>query len=137
LKYFYIPIEVLEISTAMTADFFHTGYTWESYLQSINSKAANRFSATYDAAKPVADATPLKEDFKEIAPYWMVIAEDWCGDSARAVPMIAQLAKQSGTEFRIWPRDKHLDLMDQYLTQGKRKIPILILYDQHFNEVGR
>ena len=67
----------------------------------------------------------------------LVLAEDWCGDAANTVPVMARLAELvSGRELRILERDAHPDLMDHYLTNGARSIPIAILLDQEGNELG-
>lgn len=62
---------------------------------------------------------------------WVVITEAWCGDSAQNLPVIAELAKLNPEKIKlhIVLRDQHLQLMDQYLTNGARAIPKLIAVD--------
>lgn len=60
--------------------------------------------------------------------HWVVLSEGWCGDAAQNIPLIHKLAEQNDlVDFRILLRDKNLDLMDQYLTNGGRSIPKLIV----------
>lgn len=67
----------------------------------------------------------------------LVIAEDWCGDASNTVPIIARMVDQiPGLELRIIMRDQHPEVMDQYLTNGSRSIPIVIALDESFEEVG-
>jgi hypothetical protein len=67
----------------------------------------------------------------------LVIAEDWCGDASNAVPVIAKLADQVATlELRVIQRDEYLEVMDHYLTNGSRSIPIVIVLDADFRELG-
>jgi hypothetical protein len=67
----------------------------------------------------------------------LVIAEDWCGDASNTVPIVARLAAQvPGFELRILMRDKYPEVMDQYLTNGSRSIPIVIALTDSFEEVG-
>jgi hypothetical protein len=67
----------------------------------------------------------------------LAIAEDWCGDASNTVPIVARLADQApGLELRIIMRDKYPEVMDQYLTNGSRSIPIVIALDESFEEVG-
>jgi hypothetical protein len=67
----------------------------------------------------------------------LVLAEDWCGDGANTVPHLAKLADQvPGLELRILRRDEHPDVMDCYLTGTARSIPIVIVLDGEFREVG-
>jgi hypothetical protein len=67
----------------------------------------------------------------------LVLAEDWCGDASNTVPVLARLADLApGVELRILRRDEHPALMDHYLTKGARSIPIVIVLDRDFNELG-
>ncbi len=69
---------------------------------------------------------------------WLVITEDWCGDSAQSLPHIAQMAEVNPLiELKILHRDEHPELMDRYLTDGKRGIPKLIAIDENRNELFR
>jgi len=60
----------------------------------------------------------------------LVITEHWCGDSLAIFPVLARLFEEAGVELRIAPRDENLELIDQYLTNGGRAIPILIGLDE-------
>lgn len=67
----------------------------------------------------------------------LVIAEDWCGDASSTVPVLAKLADTvPGLELRVILRDQHPDVMDLYLTNGSRSIPIVIALDEQFRELG-
>jgi hypothetical protein len=67
---------------------------------------------------------------------WMVITENWCGDSAQNLPYIAKMAEEnSNINFRIILRDKNPDIMDLYLTNGTKSIPVLIAFDIDGNEI--
>jgi hypothetical protein len=60
---------------------------------------------------------------------WMILTEPWCGDSAFQLPVIAEAASLSdAVTLRILHRDDHLDLMDQYLTDGSRSIPKVVAF---------
>jgi len=66
----------------------------------------------------------------------LVIAEDWCGDAFNTVPILARLCDLSGhVDLRMLRRDEHPEVMDHYLTDGTRSIPIVLLLDQDFDEV--
>ncbi len=61
---------------------------------------------------------------------WLTISEGWCGDAAQIVPVIEQLAAtQPLVQHKIVLRDEHLDIIDQFLTNGGRAIPITIILD--------
>lgn len=67
----------------------------------------------------------------------LVIAEDWCGDASSTIPILARFADAvPGMELRILRRDEYPELMDRYLTNGSRSIPIVIVLDEAFRELG-
>jgi len=67
----------------------------------------------------------------------LVIAEDWCGDASSTVPILAKLAATvPGLELRVLLRDQYPEVMDQYLTNGSRSIPIVIALDEQYRELG-
>jgi len=67
---------------------------------------------------------------------WLVITEDWCGDSAQCLPGLYLMAKANPSiEFRIFERDKNPELMDKYLTNGTRSVPILVGMNEQFEEI--
>lgn len=67
----------------------------------------------------------------------LVIAEDWCGDASSTVPVVAKLAATvPGLDLRVILRDQHPEVMDRYLTNGSRSIPIVVALDEEFRELG-
>jgi hypothetical protein len=72
-----------------------------------------------------------------VARRFLVIVEDWCGDGPSSIAPLAKLAAQApGLELRIVGRDDHPELMDRYLTNGARSIPIVVALDGDFRELG-
>ncbi|MDT8342488.1 MAG: thioredoxin family protein [Longimicrobiales bacterium] len=68
----------------------------------------------------------------------LALSEDWCGDAFNVLPVVARWVEQApGLELRVLGRDDNPDLMDAHLTGGRsRSIPVVIVYDADFNEVG-
>jgi hypothetical protein len=68
----------------------------------------------------------------------LAIAEDWCGDVIANMPVLGRLAAESGKlNVRVFLRDRNLDLMDQYLKEGKyRSIPTFVFFDDAFSQLG-
>lgn len=67
---------------------------------------------------------------------WLVITEAWCGDAAQNTPFIAKLASENpNIDLRFIMRDEHPVIMDQYLTNGARSIPILVIMDKDFRDI--
>src|SRR5699024_10017040 len=66
----------------------------------------------------------------------IVLAEVWCGHCMLNIPILLKTAEAASIPVHFLPRDRHLSLMDQYLTNDKRFIPIFIFIDQDGNELG-
>ena len=67
----------------------------------------------------------------------LVLLEDWCGDAVNTIPFVAALADAVPTiELRVLARDENPDLMDARLTGGSRAIPVAMVLDEHFAELG-
>jgi hypothetical protein len=80
------------------------------------------------AATRAAAAAPLR---------LLVLAEDWCNDAVSTIPILARLADEvPGIELRILRRDAHPEVMERYLSDGARAIPIVIVLDLSCNELG-
>lgn len=62
---------------------------------------------------------------------WLVITEGWCGDAAQNLPVMALIENECPhIELKLVLRDEHPTLMDNYLTNGSRSIPILICLEK-------
>jgi hypothetical protein len=92
--------------------------------------------------KRIEKTTVLKEELKNLISSiqepmtWVLISEAWCGDAAQIVPVLGKIAAESELiHLQIILRDEHLDIMDQYLTNGGRSIPKLICLDQENLEI--
>lgn len=105
-------------------------YEYKEYSL-LNLKRMQRWDKTYQPSKEILDALKnIKQ--KQI---WWVITELWCGDSAQILPIIAKIANASDKiDLRIILRDNHLEIMDQYLTNGGRSIPKLIAINAENNK---
>lgn len=80
----------------------------------------------------------VKEVLQEIdnQQIWLLISEPWCIDSAFNVPVIAKMASvNSNINLFIILRDQYQQLIDRYLTDGKRSIPKLIIFNDNV-EIG-
>lgn len=66
----------------------------------------------------------------------LVIAADWCGDAVNTIPALQNWAVAKGIELRVIDRDTWPQVMDHYLTGTARSIPIVIVLDPTFHELG-
>lgn len=67
---------------------------------------------------------------------WIIITEPWCGDAAHTVPFIHKLSQLNpliNVSYQL--RDTAPFLIEQYLTNGGKAIPKLIIRDEEGNDV--
>ena len=58
----------------------------------------------------------------------LVLTEGWCGDAAQTLPVISKIADESDLiTLKIIFRDEHEQLMSQFLTNGGKSIPKLLV----------
>lgn len=67
---------------------------------------------------------------------WLSITEAWCGDAAHILPVLQQMADaHPNIEHYLILRDEHLNIMDEFLTNGARAIPVTIVIDAETNQI--
>ncbi|MBU0596258.1 thioredoxin family protein [Candidatus Bipolaricaulota bacterium] len=111
---------------------FAQGLTPADYEQSLDEKQRDLHALYRKRAK----VSP--EDIERVAQagpmHVLVITEPWCGDSLAIFPVVLALFEAAGSEVRVALRDKNPDLMDRYLTNGGRAIPIVVVLDEAGDE---
>lgn len=97
----------------------------------LNLTRMKRLMSTYEPSKAMKTAmTAVHEPLT-----WQVITEDWCGDSAQTLPILAAIAALNPMiHFSIIDRDTNPGIMDRYLTNGSRSVPILVCRDGQGND---
>lgn len=67
---------------------------------------------------------------------WLVLTESWCGDAAHIMPVINKVAElNENINYRVILRDENEALMNEFLTNGGKAIPKLIMVDNKTEEV--
>lgn len=67
---------------------------------------------------------------------WILILEPWCADGSQIAPFIALMADQNkNISFDIRLRDSADSEIDNYLTNGSKSIPKLIIRDKDDNDL--
>ena len=67
---------------------------------------------------------------------WLVISESWCGDAAHVMPIINKVAElNDNIDYKIVLRDENEELMNQFLTNGGKSVPKLIMIDSETKDV--
>lgn len=121
---------------AVSRERFEQGLTYDEYRAQM-TRNQDRFVATEEGVTFNADDLAYFANLEEPVNL-LAIAEDWCGDVIANLPVVGKLAEESGKiNLRVFLRDENLDIMDQYLKAGQfRSIPVFVLFDQEFNELG-
>lgn len=98
----------------------------------LNDRRMKRWDKTIKIADNLTERiSQLKTDMT-----WLVITESWCGDAAHVIPVLNKLALlNDGIDLRLVYRDEHLELMDQFLTNGNRSIAKVIMIDNQTKSV--
>lgn len=104
----------------------------EIELLKLNYQRSKRISLEY---KPSEKIIEIVQNINS-PQYWIAITEEWCGDSAQILPYFAEIAKR-GENIKIFilRRDDNLDIMNDYLTDGKMSVPIIIAFDEKGKEI--
>ncbi|WKD85690.1 hypothetical protein KCTC32516_01035 [Polaribacter huanghezhanensis] len=63
---------------------------------------------------------------------WLLITESWCGDAAQIMPVINKMSLQSdNVNLKVVLRDENEALMNQFLTNGSKSIPKLVVLNEN------
>ena len=95
----------------------------------VNKARFEGFYSNFTVQKPEADALNQLAANPNGPAKMMVIGEDWCGDVVRGLPVLARVAESCGMDMRIFPRDEHNDIMNEFLKNGQyMSIPVAVFY---------
>ena len=118
-------------TSVVTPERFNEGISYADYIGQINVNKArfeeyyNNFTVTPEETSALralaqADGGPTK---------MLVLGEDWCGDVVRGLPVLARLAEAAQFEMKMFPRDQHHDIMNEFLKNGEwMSIPTAVFY---------
>jgi len=130
-------------------------YTYEEYLKLSEDLVEQKRTTGASQSEALIEYTKLnyfrmsrvnktmvvRSDVKDVInsinekKYWVLITEPWCGDAAQTVPVIGNLAAiNKNIDLIIILRDENTEIMDKYLTNGTRSIPMLISLNENFEE---
>ena len=95
------------------------------HYSELNEARMNRLEKTIT----IADEVKTKLENLDKNYIWLVLAESWCGDAAQILPVIYKMSEASEKiDLKIALRDDNDILMQQFLTNGGRAIPKLIVF---------
>ena len=102
------------------------------HYSQLNEVRMNRLDKTI--VVPDTLKTELNQLKKKMI--WLVLSEGWCGDAAQLIPIFYKMAELSpNLDLRLVFRDENDNLMQEFLTNGARAIPKLIMIEAESLEV--
>ena len=116
--------------------YWEEGVPFEAWLSEDVEEHVDLWEGVYRRHETPDEAL---ERVRRIGGDWklLVLAEDWCGDASNTVPVLARFAEAApNVEMRVVERDENPDLMDRYLTNGGRAIPVAVVLDGDFEPRG-
>lgn len=117
-------------------EWFEKGLTAEQYMDTLE-KHKGAFHHIYNHFMLSNDAQ-FFYDLKEKNLRAIILAEPWCGHCLLNIPILLRLAEKAELPVKFLLRDENLELMDQYLTNGRsRTIPIMIFINESGQEVAK
>jgi hypothetical protein len=115
---------------------FEEAWSWTEYLEAVERNAA-LWGAVYRRAEAPEDLVAELRAVMDGPRFLLALTEDWCGDAVNSLPWVARLAEAiPGLEFRLLGREANPDLMDAHLTGTSRSIPVVMVFDADFEEMG-
>ena len=116
---------------------YQSGKKYTDWLKECESKE------NYEKLETNRKKIILEPKFKGYLPalskkvYVIAIAEDWCGDVIRHVPILQKMAEStSNLEIKYFTRQECPDIFIRFLTNGGEAIPKFIFLNYQFTECG-
>lgn len=108
--------------------YFEEAISLKEYMEGMDTHKENSF-AIYDQFN-----VPMDDEFiellKEKSPHILCVSEDWCGDAMLNNPILRRVAEAGNVDVRVVYRDQNLELMDRYLVNGGRSIPVYLVLNK-------
>ncbi|WP_313893524.1 thioredoxin family protein [Psychrobacillus sp.] len=108
--------------------YFDNAKSLKQYMDDMTTKKEETFSIYEQFEVPVDDG--FIDILTEKSPSILVITEDWCGDAMMNNAILRKITEAAEIEVRAVYRDEDVTLIDQYLTNGGRAIPIYLLLNK-------
>lgn len=115
--------------------YFDEAISIQQYMEKMDAHKDNSFSI-YEHFQ-----VPQDDEFiallKEKSPRILGITEDWCGDAMLNNPILRRIAEAAEIDVKVVYRDQNLELIDQYLINGGRSIPIYLLINEYGKVISK
>lgn len=134
------PIGARAVPTAPVADsllaLYRDGRTWQQFLDATSARRQTWLDNTAAGAPDPAQVARARA----VGGHWLllVVAEDWCGDSANTIPYLARLVEEvPQLEMRLVNATEGRAVMESHRTEdGRPATPTVVLLDAAGEERG-
>lgn len=113
-------------------EWYETGISKEEYASDLDTHRESFEHIYHNFQVPESDIATLQQHDGVRA---LVLAEVWCGHCMLDIPIFLHIAEKANIPVKFFRRDENLELMEQYLTNEKRIIPIIIFIDKDGKEL--
>ena len=121
-------------NTILTAETPLQPYDNPAYLDyvKLNNSRQKRWLKTGQLAADLIDKIKRIDQPQT----WYIITEPWCGDAAHSIPFLKLMSEQNPliTVKMVW-RDTPPLMIENYLTNGGKSVPKLIVRDAEENDL--
>jgi hypothetical protein len=102
------------------------------HYSQLNETRMNRLEKTIHIGQSIVEELDRLQHHY----YWLVLSEGWCGDAAQLLPIFNKMANASDKiDLKILFRDENEALINQFLTNGAKAIPKIIILEKQSLEV--
>jgi hypothetical protein len=135
--------------SVVTPERFQQGLLWNEWVEQID-RNQEKFRENYESTTVNAeDVAAIKQMIamprgpnvwgmgRHAPGKVLALAEAWCPDCYRGLPVMARLCEATGLELRVFFRDQNLDIMSEFLYRGEfRSIPTFVFYTKVHEYLG-
>lgn len=116
--------------------YFEQAITMEQYMNDMKTELKEGSFKIYHNFQ-VNKEDEIFQLLKEKPIHILTITEDWCGDAMLNNAVMRKIAEEADIDIRCVYRDEDTSLIDRYLTNGGRAIPIYLFLNEEGEVIGK
>jgi hypothetical protein len=121
-----LVVSSLQAASAEPARLFEAGQTWEQFLERVERQRELWLRTSAEATVAPELVERVRRAGRDLR--LLVVAEDWCPDSAYSVPYVARLTSLARVPFRIVDRATGESLLRAHrVFDGRTATPTVVL----------
>lgn len=122
----------------MNQEAFDAGYNVDTYIRNLRNYRSFVRGLMDEAAADEEDVAALSAVASRAGVMRAtMMSEDWCGDAALNLPILADLFSRAGIELRVVRGSEQAAMKAKYEGEGDDHIPVFSIWDEEWNELAR